>query len=89
MALQKPKLTQNDLLDLKEEIDQAKTKKAEYVGQKNALMKQLKDNWGCTTLEQAEKKLASIEKQINELKESIEEKTQALQDKYFTEDESN
>lgn len=88
MALQKPKLTQNDLLDLKEEIDQAKTKKAEYVGQKNALMKQLKDNWGCTTLEQAEKKLTSIEKQINELKESIEEKTAELQSKYFTEDKS-
>lgn len=88
MALQKPKLTQNDLLDLKEEIDQAKTKKAEYVGQKNALMKQLKDTWGCTTLEQAEKKLASIEKQIADLKSSIEEKTAELQSKYFTEDKS-
>ena len=49
-------------------------------------MKQLKDTWGCTTLEQAEKKLASIEKQITDLKSSIEEKTAELQSKYFTED---
>ena len=75
-------LTEKQLLDLKEEIGEAKNKVAELKGQQNALMKQLKEEWGCTTLEQAEKKIAQIEEEVAILQRQIEKGIEELQEKY-------
>lgn len=80
------KLTEQDLIDLKGEIDEAKTKVSELNGQKTALMKQLKETWGCDSLEQAEKKLGSLNTQILNIKEKIDKKTTELEEQYFTEE---
>ena len=50
-------LNERELLELKQEMEEAKQSVAEHRGQLTALMKQLKDNYKCNTLEQAQKKL--------------------------------
>jgi predicted nucleic acid-binding Zn-ribbon protein len=77
------KLNEQDLLRLKREVEEAKTKVAELTGQKNSLMKRLSDEWKCTTIEQAEKKLDSIDREIEQLKSKKEELVNKLEQEYF------
>ena len=46
-------MTEQQLLDLKERVEDAKTQVAELNGQQTALMNQLKNDWGCKTIEEA------------------------------------
>ncbi len=75
-------MTEKELLDLKEEVEEAKTKVSELTGQKQALIKQLKEDWKCATVEEAEKKLKSMKIDIEKLEEQIEEGTKELEEKY-------
>ena len=84
----KPKLDQEALLELKSNIDEAKTKVSELTGQKNALMRQLKEEWGCKTIEEVETKLETIKKQREKLDKEKDTKTQELEKLYFGEDEN-
>lgn len=80
-------MNEQELLDLKEDIDQAKQKHSELKGRKEFLMKQLKEDWSCTTVEQAEKASAKMEKEIETLNEQIKKGTEELQEKLETEDD--
>ena len=74
-----------DLLDLKEKIDQAKEKSAELKGQLKGLTKELSDDWGCTTIEQAERKVTKMESDIEKLNTQINEGVEELEEKYNVE----
>ena len=74
--------TTEKLLDLKQDIDNAKTEIAKLEGKKEAVMKELKDQWKCTTIKQAEKKLQGFEKEAGELGEQIEKGVTELEEKY-------
>ena len=74
-----------DLLDLKEKIDQAKEKAAEKKGELKGLTKELSDVWGCTNLEQAEKKVTKMEEEIEKLNTQIKEGVEELGEKYNVE----
>lgn len=75
-------MNEKQLLALKEEIAEAKSKAAELKGQKNALMKQLKEEWGCTSIEVAEKKIKQMEKDITKLDAEIKKGMDELNVKY-------
>ena len=79
-------LDEDGLLDLKKKIEDAKSTVAEYKGQLKSLMEQLKSDYGCSTLEQAEKKLKSLKGQIEDLNAEIEEGIEKLQEKYNLEE---
>jgi hypothetical protein len=64
-------MTKEQLLDLKEKIDTVKTTISEYTGQLNGMMKQLKTEFDCDTVPEAETKLAGIEKNIGILEKKI------------------
>jgi hypothetical protein len=64
-------MTKEQLLDLKEKIGSIKTTISEYTGQSNGMMKQLKTEFNCDTIPEAEAKLASIEKNIGILEKKI------------------
>lgn len=76
-------LTEEQLLDLKGEIDTAKTKVAELTGTRKTLMAQLKETWGCKTVEEADKKLKTLGEEINQLEASIKEQTEDLEKKWI------
>lgn len=75
-------MTEKQLLNLKNEINEAKTKVSELTGEKQALLRQLKEEYGCKTIDEAQKKLKSLQKEIEKLEESIEQGIEELETKY-------
>lgn len=75
-------MTEQELLDLKADITEAKNEVNRLEGRKDHLMQQLKDDWKCTTLKQAKKKLAQIKNEINDFDEKIEAGIQKLEETY-------
>lgn len=75
-------MTEKELLDLKERVDDAKTKVSELKGQQTALMNQLKTDWKCNSIEEAEKKLKTMEKEIATIEDKIKEGVEELEEKY-------
>lgn len=64
-------LTKQDLLDLQEEISDAKTSTSEFKGQQTAVLKQFKDEHDCNTVEEAEEKVETLDKNIASLDKKI------------------
>ena len=80
-------MTEQQLLDLKDQVEEAKTKVSELTGQKQALMNQLKTDWNCKTIEEANTKLKEMENSISVLEKKIEKGTKELSEKYNFEEE--
>lgn len=72
----------NELIELKEKIEKGKTKLAELKGQRDTYLSQLKKEFGCESIEDAEKKNKELENSIQKLKEHLEEKENELREKY-------
>ena len=75
-------MNEQELFELKERIDTAKSKVSELKGSKKQLMKELKEQWDCSTVEAAEKKAKTMEKEIEQLNTKITEGTEELEEKY-------
>lgn len=75
-------MTEVQLLDLKSQIEEAKQSVSELKGQQNALLKQLKDTYKCNTIEEADKKVEAMRKEIAGLQKQIDEHTAELEKKY-------
>lgn len=75
-------MNEQDLLELKEDIEEAKQKVSELKGEKQALMKRLKEDWNCNSVEEAKLKLAEIEEKIEKITENIEIGCENLSQKF-------
>jgi predicted nuclease with TOPRIM domain len=75
-------MTEKQLLDLKKDVEEAKTKVSELTGQQTALVNQLKTDWACKTIAEAEKKLKEMETEIDFISKKIENSVQELEEKY-------
>lgn len=75
-------MTEKDLLRLKRDIDEAKNTLAELTGQKVTLTKQLKENWDCSTIEEAETFLKQTQAEIEEIQEDIDSGISELEEIY-------
>lgn len=60
-------MTTEELIELQEEIERRKTQKAQLEGERNAILKQLKEDWDCKTVKQAEQKISELEEERNSL----------------------
>lgn len=76
------KMNEKQLLQLKEEIESAKTQMAELSGRQKYLREQLKKEWQCETVEEAEKKLQELITEVQELEEKCVELFKQIQEKY-------
>ena len=75
-------MTEKDLLRLKRDIDEAKNTLAELTGQKVTLTKQLKEEWECSTIEEAETILKKTQDEIEEIQEDIDSGISELEETY-------
>jgi predicted nucleic acid-binding Zn-ribbon protein len=75
-------MTEKQLLDLKDQIEDAKQSVSELKGQQTALLKQLKDTYKCSSIEEAEKKAEQMKKDIDKLQKQIDEGCKELEEKY-------
>ena len=81
MNKHKTPLTKQELLDLKQEIDETKPKVSEIIGQQKTLFRQLKEQWNCTTLDIAKKKIETWETEVVNIDSKIKTKSKELEDK--------
>ena len=65
-------MDKDDLISLKNKIEKSKTTVAELTGQQKSQMSQLKETFGCATIEAAEEKLETMKKSISKLDTQIE-----------------
>lgn len=80
-------LTENELLKKKKEIEETKTEISELKGQQKVFFKQLKEDWGCDTLEEARKAYTKLKNEVEQLDKKIEEKTEDLEETYFNQED--
>ena len=67
------------LIELQEEIEERKTQKAQLEGEKNAIVKQLKEDYGCKSIKQAEALIKEKEVAVAKLEEELEEGLEELE----------
>ena len=75
-------MTEKELLQLKEKIDSAKIEVAELNGQKKRTLQQLKDDWNCKTVEDANALLEKLKDEIEQIDIGIQNGILELQEKY-------
>jgi len=75
-------MTEKQLLALKEEIEEAKSEVSKLEGRREQMMDTLKKDWDCETLEEAETKLEKMRKDFETLEEQIQEGLEELDEKY-------
>lgn len=75
-------LNETQLLKLKKQVEEAKTEVSELKGHQSALMKQLKEEWGCISVIEAEKKLKKMTKELEDFSKQIEEGIKELEETY-------
>lgn len=74
-------MTEQDLMDLKKEIEQAKEKRTRLEGRMESLLEQLQTNFGVKTIIAAKKKLKALEEEINQRDEKIKSELTKLEAK--------
>jgi len=75
-------MTEKNLLELKDQIEDAKASVAELKGQQTILMQQLKTNYNCKSIEEAETLLAKWKKEVDKMQIQIDEGLKELEEKY-------
>lgn len=72
-------MTEKELLQLKEKIDNAKNESLKLEGQKEALLSQLKKEHNCDSLQAAKRKVTLLESEITKMEEEISEETEEVE----------
>lgn len=70
------------LLDLKQQIDDAKLEVSQLKGRRANLMEQLQEQWGCKTVKEAEAKLEKMRQETTQLEAQLKKGIQQLEDEY-------
>jgi polyhydroxyalkanoate synthesis regulator phasin len=74
--------TEEKLLQLKEKIDRSKTKLNELSGKESHLLEQLKEDYACSTVDEANEKLETLDEEIQDLESKIKTGLEELEQKY-------
>jgi len=72
----------DDLLILKEEIEEAKNQSAELKGKKKTLVATLKNKFGCASIKEAKTKAKALGKEISKLEKELEDGIVDLKQKH-------
>lgn len=75
-------MNKKKLLKLKQEIVEKKASLSEHKGKKEVTLNNLKKNWNCNSLEEAQEKLNEIRISITDLKNKVENGIKKLQRQY-------
>lgn len=75
-------MDEKELLDLKEDINEARDEVNRLEGRKDHLLSQLKEDWDCTSLKQAKAKLEKLKKETKKLSQQIKAGIEKLEEKY-------
>ena len=71
------------LMELKTEIDKCQQEVSKLEGQKDLLNKQLKEDWKCDTIEEAQEMITKLKKQVDTLSNEIDTGIEEIESKYI------
>lgn len=74
-------MNEKDLIQLKEKITKSKNVVLKLEGEKEGLMKTLKNDWECNSIDEAETKLSAMEKDLGKQQKNIKDKIKMLETK--------
>lgn len=83
--MSKRTFTENDLIRLKEKIDEGKSKISELKGKQDYLMKELADSWGVKSIEEANKLITTLQKKLDEVSSKLDELVDEIAENYTDE----
>lgn len=66
------------LLRLKQNLEKERTRQSELQGEYKSALRQLSEEFGVSSIEQAEEKLQEIQKELDELDSTIQERLQGI-----------
>jgi len=72
----------DQLKKLKREIDQVKSERDQKIGRRDELLNQLKRDFDLGSMDEAKKKIMSVEQQISTRTRSIEKKFNTIKERY-------
>ncbi|HQF50822.1 MAG TPA: hypothetical protein PK588_08655 [Paludibacteraceae bacterium] len=75
-------INERELLELKDKINKAKPLVAELRGKRDYLLKQIKEEYQCTSMEQILQKEEELEKEIEEINQKIQQNIKKIQNDY-------
>lgn len=75
------------LLKWKHELEEHKVEKSRLEGQRTELLRRLKNEFGCDSIEVARKRLASMQTSLDKLNIQLEKGVEEYEEKYGDEDE--
>jgi hypothetical protein len=79
--------TKEQLLAMKNQIEAAKTKEAEKKGSLHYQLIQLKEQYGCNTIQEAQKMLDELDAKSRSLQQQFDKGVQELEKKYDLKEE--
>ena len=71
------------LMELKTEIDKCQQEVSKLEGQKDLLNKQLKEDWKCDTIEEAQEMITKLKEQVDTLSNEIDTGIEEIESKYI------
>lgn len=75
-------MNEQELLKLKKEIDSAKAEVQELTGERNYLLKELKDTWQCPTSKEADSLMKKLTTECEKMKITLGELLESIKEKY-------
>ena len=75
-------MNEQELLKLKKEIDSAKIEVQEWIGERNYMLKELKDTWQCPTSEKAKIMVSKMTEDNEKIKATLDELLKSIKEKY-------
>jgi hypothetical protein len=82
-------LTKQELLDLLDEVQEAKSSTSELKGQQTAITRQLKDDFNCNSLEEAEDEIDNMNKKLTIFDKKIKRGSAELEEQLNEEEEDD
>lgn len=73
-----------DLLRLKKEIESAKASLQQLKGERNYLMKELKETWQCDSMKEGEALIQKKQEEVAQIKATLSDLLETIQEKYDT-----
>jgi uncharacterized protein YukE len=75
-------MNEQDLLKLKKEIDNAKAEVQELTGERNYLLKELKDTWQCSNSKEADTLVKKLTAECEKMKITLDELLKSIKENY-------
>ena len=75
-------MNEQELLKLKKEIDSAKAEVQELTGERNYLLKELKDTWQCGTSKEADILVKKLTAECEKMKTTLDDLLASIKEKY-------